>query len=102
MKIRLLIGFFVYVMVGLVSCAGTPPFLGYVVAQTALNSARKANSETNASPYWAKAMHYYQRGQKSFQERDYFSAGRFFNESVKWSEKAENFSRFKISTGEGV
>ena len=86
----------------LTACAGTPPFLGYVVAKTALDSARKADSATNASPYWAKAMHYYQKGQLSFRERDYISAERFFNQSVKWSEKAENLSRFKISTGEGV
>ena len=99
MKTVFLICFFLCVMT---ACAGTPPFLGYVIAKTAINSARKADSETNASSYWAKAVHYYQRGQKSFQERDYISADRFFNESVKWSEKAEDFSRFKISTGEGV
>lgn len=84
------------------ACAGTPPFLGYVIAKTALDSARKVDSATNASPYWVKAIHYYQRGQTSFRERDYISADRFFNESIKWFEKAENFSRFKISTGAGV
>ncbi len=84
------------------ACAGTPPFVGYVIAKTALKSARKAEAEKNASPYWTKAMHHYQRGRNSFQERDYISAERFFNESVKWAEKAENLSRFKISTGQGV
>ena len=82
------------------ACAGKPPFLGYVIAKTALHSAKKVDSATN-SPYWAKALHHYQRGQKSFRERDYISADRFFNKSIKWFEKAENYSRFKISTGEG-
>ena len=84
------------------ACAGTPPFAGYVIAKTALKSARKVGAEDHAGPYWTKALRHYQRGRNSFQDRDYISAERFFNESIKWSEKAENLSRFKISTGQGV
>ena len=86
----------------LISCAGTPPFLEYSIAKTALKAARKANAEKNAGAYWIKAMNYYQKGEQSFRERDYISAGRFFDEAIKWAEKAENISRFKMSTGEGV
>ncbi|MYE07789.1 MAG: DUF4398 domain-containing protein [Oligoflexia bacterium] len=86
----------------LTSCAGKPPFLEYSIAQTALQAARKVNAEQNTGSYWEKAISYYQRGKKKFQERDYISAERFFNESIKWAEKAENLSRFKMSTGEGI
>lgn len=86
----------------LVSCAGRPPFLEYSIAKVALKAARKVDSEKNAGPYWIKAMDYYSRGEKSFQERDYLSSKHYFNESIKWAEKAENLSRFKMSTGEGI
>ena len=86
----------------LTTCAGKPPFVGYTIAQAAIKSARKANSEKNAESYLEKAMDYYQRGKERFMERDYISATRFFNESIKWAEKAENLSRFKMSTGQGV
>ena len=84
------------------SCAGKPPFLEYTIATTALKSARKVNAEENTSSYWYRAMDYYQKGRREFRERDYKTAERFFNESVKWAEKAENLSRFKMSKGEGV
>ena len=90
--------FFLY----LISCAGNPPFLEYTIAQTALQSARKVNAEQNTGAYWEKAVNYYHRGEKEFRNRDYISAERFFNESIKWAEKAENVSRFKMSTGEGI
>ena len=86
----------------LVSCAGRPPLLEYSIAKVALKSARKVDSEKNAGPYWIKAMDYYSRGEKSFQERDYLSSKNYFNESIKWAEKAENLSRFKMSKGEGI
>ncbi len=84
------------------SCAGKPPFLEYTIAQTALKSAHKTNAEKNIGPYWEKAMDYYRKGKQKFRARDYISAERFFNESIKWAEKAENFSRFKMSKGEGI
>ncbi len=86
----------------LVSCAGRPPFLEYTIAQTALKSARKVNSDKNAVAYWSKAIDYYRKGEKRFQNRDYISAKQFFNESIRWAEKAENLSRFKMSKGEGI
>ncbi len=84
------------------SCAGKPPFLEYTIAKTALKSARKVNAEKNTGSYWYKALDYYQKGQMRFRERDYKSAEKLFNESVKWAEKAENISRFKMSKGEGI
>ena len=86
----------------LLACAGRPPFLEYTIAKTALKSARKVNAEKNTGAYWYRARDYYQQGRRSFRERDYKSAERFFNESIKWAEKAENFSRFKMSKGEGI
>lgn len=96
--------FFVLVIafIFLISCAGTPPFLEYTIAQKALKSARKVNSNVNATAYWEKALHYYRRAEKRFQDRDYISSRQFFNESIKWAEKSENFSRFKMSTGDGI
>ena len=82
------------------SCAGKPPFLEYTLAQKAINSARQSNSEQNAGLYWRKALNYYRQGEYKFKERDYITAGRLFNQSRKWAEKAENLSRFKTSTGD--
>lgn len=86
----------------LVSCAGRPPFLEYTIAQTALKAARKVNSDKNAVAYWLKARDYYRRAEKKFLNRDYISAKQLFNESIRWAEKAENLSRFKMSKGEGI
>ena len=83
-------------------CAGKPPFLEYTIAQSALRAAQKVKAEQNTGPYWDKAMEYYRRGKRRFHERDYISAGRWFNESIHWFQKAENLSRFKMSTGEGM
>ena len=98
MKFFLLAALFFY----LTACAGNPPFLEYTIAQEAIKAARKVNSGKNAVAYWTKALESYQRGENRFQDRDYISAERFFNESIKWAEKAENLSRFKMSTGEGI
>ena len=92
----------VIIFICLISCAGTPPFLEYTIAQKALKSARKVNSNTNADVHWKKALHYYYKAEKRFRDRDYISPRQFFNESIKWAEKAENFSRFKMSTGDGM
>ena len=94
--------FFVLVFFCLTACAGKLPFLEYTIAQTALKVARKVNSDKNATAYWLKATDYYRRGEKRFQNRDYISAKQFFNESIRWAEKAENLSRFKMSKGEGL
>ena len=85
-----------------ISCAGRPPFLEYSVAFTAVSSARKVNADKNATSQWVKAIRYYREAEKRFQVRDYSSAVKFFNESIKWAEKAENISRLKMSSGEGV
>ena len=92
----------IIIFVLLTACAGKPPFLEYTISQKALKSARKVNADKNATTYWLKALNYYQRAEKRFQDRDYIPARRFFNESIKWAEKAENLSRFKMSTGEGM
>jgi len=97
MKLIIFISFFY-----LVSCAGSPPALEYSFAKTALKAARKVNSITNAESQWIKAKEYYHRGEKAFSVRDFISAKKWFSESIRWAEKAENISRFKMSTGEGV
>ncbi len=86
----------------LIACAGKPPFLEYTIAQKALKSAHKVNADKSAISLWVRASRYYQRAEQQFQDRDYISARRYFNESIKWAEKAENLSRFKMSTGEGI
>ena len=98
MRALLFVSFF---LCFLVSCAGTVPFLEYSIAQKAIQSARKANASTMAPVYWMKALEYYKKAEQNFQERNYTSAGHLFGESIRWSEKAENFSRLKTSLGEG-
>ena len=91
--------FFLYVFS---SCAGRPPFLEYTLARSAIKAAQAANSDKHAVAYWTKALKYYKNGEQRYESRDYISSKRFFNESVKWAEKAENLSRYKISSGEAL
>ena len=95
-----------FILVGIIffltACAGKPPFLEYTVAQVAIKSARKVHSAKNAVTYWNKALHFYHKAEKKFQNRDYTSAQGYFRESIRWAEKAENISRFKMSQGEGI
>ena len=84
------------------ACSGRPPFLEYALARSAVQAARRVDSEKNAASFWIKALHSYDKGQQNFQNRDYVVAKRFFHQSIQWAEKAENLSRSKISSGEGL
>lgn len=94
--------FLIFIFFCLTACAGKPSIVEYVIAQSAIKNARKVNADKNATVYWVKALNYYNKGQQNFKNRDYISATQLFNESIKWAEKSENLSRFKISTGEGI
>ncbi len=94
--------FVVFLWVILSACSGRPPFLEYTLAHSALQSANKVKSRYNAYTQWAKAVAYYNQGKASYHNRSYISAKRFFNESLRWSEQAENISRLKMSTGEDL
>ena len=91
---------FVFISFSYIGCTGRPPFLEYTLAQSALQSAQTAKSERHAALHWTKASKYYKQGKQKFNSRDYITAKRFFNEAIKWAERAENVSRFKISSGE--
>ena len=84
------------------ACSGRPPFLEYTLARTAIQSASRARAKQNAKLQWMKAMGYYHKGEENFNDRHYMSARRFFNESMRWAEKAENISRLKLGTGSGL
>ena len=84
------------------ACSGRPPFLEYTLARTAIQSANHVKAKQNAKLQWMKAMNYYHKGEERFNGRHYRSARRFFNESMRWAEKAENISRLKLSVGSGL
>ncbi len=95
--------FFVFFLLGtLFSCAGRPPFLEYTLAHQALKSAKTIQSEKHAVHYWLKANRYFHTGERKYRNRDYMSSKRFFNESLKWAQKAENLTRYKMSTGDAL
>ena len=86
----------------LCACAGRPPFLEYSIAFSAIESAKKVNSDKNATAEWVKAIRYYRQAEEKFKGRDYNTSTFLFNESISWAEKAENTSRLKMSMGEGI
>ena len=83
-----------------VGCAGRPPFLEYTLARRALKAAGAIHSDRHASRYWMKASRAYSTGKQKYQLRDYTSSKRYFSESLKWSQKAENLTRYKMSAGD--
>ena len=83
-------------------CSGRPPFLVYTLANTAIQAANRSRARENAKLQWMKAMDYYHRAKESFSDRSYFSARRYFSESIRWAEKAENISRLKLNAGNGI
>ena len=94
--------FIVVVFLYLCACAGRPPFLEYSIAFSAIEAAKKANSDKNATAEWIKAIRYYRQAEQKFHVRDYNTSTLLFNESINWAEKAENISRLKMSMGEGI
>ena len=94
--------FIVVVFLCLCACAGRPPFLEYSIAFSAIEAAKKTNSDKNATAEWVKAIRYYRQAEEKFQARDYNTSTFLFNESINWAEKAESTSRLKMSMGEGI
>lgn len=77
------------------ACAGPKPYRQYVISQTALERARSAGAESYAKAYWYKAESSYQKAQKHYKLNENIEAGKFFNISRKYSEKAEMLTRLK-------
>ncbi|MCB0406990.1 MAG: DUF4398 domain-containing protein [Bdellovibrionales bacterium] len=87
---------------GLVSCAGPKPYDDYALAYVALRAAKDAEASRYSPGYWSKAERLYRDGQQAYKENSNERAKKFFIESKKFAEKAENVTRLKKFQSGGV
>lgn len=100
MKFYLALFFYVFLL-GLSSCAGTPPKKEYILSYAALNNAKEAEAEKLSSNLMLKAKKLYKLALSYYQEREYSKAKQYFNLSRIYSEKAELRARvIKYKKGE--
>lgn len=87
--------------INLISCAGTPPKEEYVLSLTALENARKAESNKLAPKLLYRADLFYEKALNLYEERNYSKAKEYFDKSRYYSENAELKARIiKYKKGE--
>ncbi len=80
----------------LTSCQTAPrPLEDYIYARTALEAAKGADAAKHSPGFWNQAEEAYEKGQKSYQDREWENARKYFILSRKNAEKAENSARLK-------
>ena len=84
-------------LAGLASCAGAPPLEEYAVARSAVEMAKKHEGDKWSPESYKKAISLYKKGRRAFQGRYYRTAENYFEEAVRYAERAENTARLKNS-----
>jgi len=91
------------ISLGAVGCASNPPEKEYTIAKTALEAARKSESARFAPSEFHHAEESYRKGEIFFKRGDFGDAKRMFNDSVEYSEQAEDAARIQRSkTGDDI
>lgn len=91
-----------FFLIFLSACVGNPPVMEYNYANTALESAKRSGAAQYSPGYWHKAETEYRRAQALYKLKEYKSAFASFGRTVKYAEKAENYTRLKkFQSGEG-
>ncbi len=80
---------------GLLACASTNSQKEYALAQIALLSAKKAKANKRSHRSYSKALSFYKKALALYKKQQYNEASLAFEESLKWSEKAEFNARLK-------
>ncbi len=83
------------VVIGLGGCVGPAPIRDYNLANTALESAKRAKAPEVAPGYWARARQYYREAQKYYKNQEYEKARALFKKARLFAERAENFTVLK-------
>lgn len=84
-----------FLVIGLTGCSQNPPLQEYTLAKTALDAAQNAGSSKYAPSLWFKAEENYREGESFFKNGYFEKAAMHFNQSIDFSEKAENKARYE-------
>ena len=79
-----------------VSCASTLPNKDYTLAHSALLTAKQFSADKLATKYYSKGLILYKKAVAAYKQKDYEKASLFFEDSIKFSEKAELKARIKL------
>ena len=80
---------------GLTHCISTPPHKDFVIAKIALSRAKKFQADKLYLNIYTKADNFYSKAVFSYNQENYEEAQTYFQESIKWAEKAELKARLK-------
>ncbi len=87
----------------LVGCSVNPPVQEFTLAKTAMDAAQVAGAPKYAPALWFKAEDSYRKGEGAFKQGDFKNAKVHFDESLDFSERAENKARYdKRKSGEDL
>lgn len=75
-------------------CSSNPPLEEYTLARSAIESAKRYESDRYSPGTWYQAEENYRRGQLAFKNGDYGDAKSLFNKARLFAEKSENKARF--------
>ena len=87
--------FLLYFTVGLTYCASVAPHKDFIIAETALSRAKKSQGDKLYPDIYARANRFYKKAISFFNQENYEKSQTYFQESIKWAEKAELKSRLK-------
>lgn len=86
----------VIALAGVVSCiTPPPPYEDFTIAKAAIRAAEEVDAVKFAPAVWAKAEESYRNAQMAYKDRDYGDAKKFFRQTVKYAEQAEEITRLK-------
>ena len=85
---------------GLTHCASIAPHKDFIIAETALSRAKKFQGDKLYPNIYSKASHFYKKAVSFYNQKNYEESQTYFQESIKWAEKAELKSRLKQSKEE--
>ena len=85
---------------GLMHCVSSDPNKDFVVAQTALKRAKKFQADKLYPNTYGKSTRLYKKAISSYDQKDFENAQTYFQEAIKWAEKAELRARVKLAKEE--
>ena len=87
-------------VVGLTHCISTAPHKDFVIAKTALSRAKKFQVDKLYPNTYTKADDFYRKAVSFYNQENYEEAQTYFQESIKWAEKAELKARLRLAKEE--
>ena len=87
-------------LLGLTHCASTGLHKDFVIAKTALSRAKKFQADKLYPNTYTKADNFYRKAVSFYNQENHEESQTYFQESIKWAEKAELKARLKLAKEE--